>query len=275
VSVAEVQDWRHRSACRGEDPELWTVAEEGDEAQLLRNKQAREICATRCPVVEECAEWAAETMPIGTLYAGREWATELDPEALPKALCEWCKGDFVPATVNQLYCADWCRDAAEAKRIADAAVAPVRPVARIVECATPQARRRHRKRGEACPVCRITAEGVTLPPPSRQPSGCGTPAGVQRHRKKGEEVCDACQEARRAYEAQRRRNGATRGNGRRPEYPCGTWQAYNRHKYRKEPVDKACRAAQTAHWHALRAARVKAAQAAQDRPQTGASEVAA
>jgi WhiB family transcriptional regulator, redox-sensing transcriptional regulator len=51
-------DWRHRAACRDEDPELFfPVSETGPGAR--QTAQAKVVCA-RCPVRAECLEYALE-----------------------------------------------------------------------------------------------------------------------------------------------------------------------------------------------------------------------
>ena len=52
--------WQWRAACRGEDANLFFPPNhvEEREARLLREQQAKAICAT-CPVRIECLEYAA------------------------------------------------------------------------------------------------------------------------------------------------------------------------------------------------------------------------
>lgn len=53
-----IVDWRHRAACRDEDPELFfPVSEVGPGAEQVA--QAKAVCA-RCPVRAECLEYALE-----------------------------------------------------------------------------------------------------------------------------------------------------------------------------------------------------------------------
>jgi WhiB family redox-sensing transcriptional regulator len=52
-------DWRHRAACRDEDPELFfPVSEMGPGARQVA--QAKAVCA-RCPVRSECLSYALDT----------------------------------------------------------------------------------------------------------------------------------------------------------------------------------------------------------------------
>jgi WhiB family redox-sensing transcriptional regulator len=52
------EDWRHRAACRGEDPELFfPVSELGPGAR--QTDDAKAVCA-RCPVRAQCLEYALD-----------------------------------------------------------------------------------------------------------------------------------------------------------------------------------------------------------------------
>jgi WhiB family redox-sensing transcriptional regulator len=49
-------DWRHRAACRAEDPELFfPVGTTGPAA--LQIEEAKAVCR-RCPAIEQCLNWA-------------------------------------------------------------------------------------------------------------------------------------------------------------------------------------------------------------------------
>jgi WhiB family redox-sensing transcriptional regulator len=52
-------DWRHQAACRDEDPELFFAIGESGPA-LLQVEEAKAVCR-RCPVMQECRQWALET----------------------------------------------------------------------------------------------------------------------------------------------------------------------------------------------------------------------
>jgi hypothetical protein len=54
------------------DPDLWTDSQ--------RVSEAREVCLTRCPVLDVCREWAAETRPRFGTWAGR-WRNRVDRSA--------------------------------------------------------------------------------------------------------------------------------------------------------------------------------------------------
>lgn len=52
-------DWRHRAACRDEDPELFFPVGNTGPA-LLQIEDAKEVCR-RCGVADQCLQWALET----------------------------------------------------------------------------------------------------------------------------------------------------------------------------------------------------------------------
>ena len=54
-------DWRHRAACRDEDPELFFPIGNTGPA-LLQIEEARAVCR-RCDVVDTCLQWALESGP--------------------------------------------------------------------------------------------------------------------------------------------------------------------------------------------------------------------
>ncbi|MFE2147421.1 WhiB family transcriptional regulator [Streptomyces sp. NPDC059456] len=51
-------DWRHRAACRGEDPDLFFPVGSSGPA-LLQIEEAKAVCR-RCTVLERCLEWSLE-----------------------------------------------------------------------------------------------------------------------------------------------------------------------------------------------------------------------
>ncbi|MEU0059687.1 WhiB family transcriptional regulator [Streptomyces sp. NPDC006334] len=52
-------DWRHRAVCREEDPELFFPIGNTGPA-LLQIEEAKAVCH-RCPVIEQCLQWALES----------------------------------------------------------------------------------------------------------------------------------------------------------------------------------------------------------------------
>jgi WhiB family redox-sensing transcriptional regulator len=49
-------DWRHRAACRDEDPELFFPIGNTGPA-LVQIEEAKQVCR-RCPVTDACLSWA-------------------------------------------------------------------------------------------------------------------------------------------------------------------------------------------------------------------------
>ncbi|MDR6978913.1 WhiB family redox-sensing transcriptional regulator [Streptomyces sp. 3330] len=54
-----MDDWREHAECRHEDPDLFFPIGTSGPA-LLQTEQAKGVCR-RCPVREQCLEWAMET----------------------------------------------------------------------------------------------------------------------------------------------------------------------------------------------------------------------
>jgi WhiB family redox-sensing transcriptional regulator len=61
-------DWRHRAACRDEDPELFfPIGNTGPALQQI--EEARAVCR-RCAVVDECLTWALESGQDAGVWGG-------------------------------------------------------------------------------------------------------------------------------------------------------------------------------------------------------------
>jgi WhiB family redox-sensing transcriptional regulator len=61
-------DWRHRAICRDEDPELFFPVGNSGPA-LLQIAEAKAVCE-RCPVMNECLNWALETGQDAGVWGG-------------------------------------------------------------------------------------------------------------------------------------------------------------------------------------------------------------
>ena len=61
-------DWRHRAACRDEDPELFFPIGTTGPA-LLQIDEAKAVCH-RCSVIDECREWSLETGQEAGVWGG-------------------------------------------------------------------------------------------------------------------------------------------------------------------------------------------------------------
>ncbi|HZO63553.1 MAG: WhiB family transcriptional regulator [Kribbellaceae bacterium] len=66
VIVDPADRWMDRAACVGQAPAYDETAEPGQQ------RRAAAICLTRCPVVEDCRQWARRTGFTGTA-AGERW----------------------------------------------------------------------------------------------------------------------------------------------------------------------------------------------------------
>lgn len=61
-------DWRHRAACRDEDPELFFPI--GTTGPALRQvEEAKSVCL-RCSVMAECRAWSFETNQEAGVWGG-------------------------------------------------------------------------------------------------------------------------------------------------------------------------------------------------------------
>ena len=61
-------DWRHRAACRDEDPELFFPIGTTGPA-LLQVEDAKAVCR-RCDVTSACLDWALETAQEAGVWGG-------------------------------------------------------------------------------------------------------------------------------------------------------------------------------------------------------------
>ena len=61
-------DWRHDAACRDVDPELFFPIGNTGPA-LLQIDEAKQVCH-RCPVVEDCLQWARESGQDAGVWGG-------------------------------------------------------------------------------------------------------------------------------------------------------------------------------------------------------------
>ncbi|GGV89935.1 WhiB family transcriptional regulator [Streptomyces massasporeus] len=62
-------DWRHRASCREVDPELFFPIGNTGPA-LLQIEEAKAVCRNRCPVMEQCLQWALESGQDDGVWGG-------------------------------------------------------------------------------------------------------------------------------------------------------------------------------------------------------------
>lgn len=68
--IAENYDWQYKGACNGEDPELFYLPYNArGEEKLQQIKDAKAVCA-RCPVIEQCLNFAIETEEPFGIWGG-------------------------------------------------------------------------------------------------------------------------------------------------------------------------------------------------------------
>jgi len=63
-----MSDWRHRAACRDEDPELFFPIGNTGPA-LLQIEDAKAVCR-RCDVIDQCLQWALESGQGAGVWGG-------------------------------------------------------------------------------------------------------------------------------------------------------------------------------------------------------------
>lgn len=85
----------------------------------------------------------------------------------------------------------------------------------------------------------------------KRPAECGTASGASRHYRKGEGLCEACREAKREYDRQKR------GYAPRKVAPCGTEGGYRRHLRRKETPCEPCRIARREYAREIRGRKLR------------------
>jgi WhiB family redox-sensing transcriptional regulator len=61
-------DWRHRAACRDEDPELFFPIGTTGPA-VLQVEEAKAVCH-RCTVIDDCLSWALESGQDAGVWGG-------------------------------------------------------------------------------------------------------------------------------------------------------------------------------------------------------------
>jgi WhiB family redox-sensing transcriptional regulator len=66
--VGPMSDWRHRAACRDEDPELFFPIGNTGPA-LLQIEDAKAVCR-RCDVIDQCLQWALESGQDAGVWGG-------------------------------------------------------------------------------------------------------------------------------------------------------------------------------------------------------------
>ena len=63
-----MSDWRHEAICRNEDPELFFPV--GNSGQALTQVAKAKLVCNRCPVTNDCLQWALETGQDAGVWGG-------------------------------------------------------------------------------------------------------------------------------------------------------------------------------------------------------------
>lgn len=96
------QEWRLRTACRDEDPELF-FPEGNTTPALIQSERARAICAT-CPVAARCLAYALERDERHGVWGG---TTPGQRAAMRHAACLTCGRADVISTPDGRYGRHW------------------------------------------------------------------------------------------------------------------------------------------------------------------------
>ncbi|WP_351235447.1 WhiB family transcriptional regulator [Streptomyces sp. NPDC002133] len=76
-------DWREMAACLGRDPDLFfPVGNSNSGATLMQITEAKAVCR-RCPVVEQCLNWAVKAVSVDGIWGG---TTEVERRAMRKRM---------------------------------------------------------------------------------------------------------------------------------------------------------------------------------------------
>ncbi|MCX4513865.1 WhiB family transcriptional regulator [Streptomyces sp. NBC_01619] len=75
-------DWREMATCRGADPELFfPIGHSNSSAILMQVDEAKAVCR-RCPVMEQCLDWAVKAGPVEGVWGG---TTEKERRAISQS----------------------------------------------------------------------------------------------------------------------------------------------------------------------------------------------
>lgn len=105
-------NWRERALCAapGTDPSLW-FPRHNDRVTAAK---AQAICA-RCPVRQQCLDFAVDTPPDGGVWAGltQRQLLKIRAQRGRQVPCQRCGTPFTPQSPqNRTYCGEMCRQAA-------------------------------------------------------------------------------------------------------------------------------------------------------------------
>ena len=108
--IATRPEWIQDAACKGLPAE--TFFPERHETHVAA--KARAICAS-CPVMEQCATWAAATGEQDGIWGGRNrdglraLRREMREAGIPTRQCHHCRKWFVAGPSNHVFCSHDCQ----------------------------------------------------------------------------------------------------------------------------------------------------------------------
>jgi len=105
TAAATSPDWRLAAACRGHDPEMWSLSA-GNRGQQYR--AAHEICDS-CPVTADCYDMAVRTGSWGLIYGGVDFDKPRHRMPLQLRKCWRCGNTYQPRVESSRYCSAQCR----------------------------------------------------------------------------------------------------------------------------------------------------------------------
>lgn len=207
--------WSDLGACLGEDPELFAPdGTTGKWVQVIADAKA--IC-NRCPVIEQCLQWALETRQEYGIYGGLDeyerqqrrrrqvrnarrptQKPRVPKQPPPESLRELFERHASPSTGGHLM---WT--GATTPEFRQRQITP-NQLSFIVD----------RGRDPEGPVHRLCeVKGCVQPRhliDTAERTQCGTRPGYRRHRDRGEEACDPCKQANADADNRLRWTGTTR-----------------------------------------------------------------
>lgn len=112
MNTAIDEDWRLLAACRGHDPEMWSLSV-GRSGSAYN--EAHKIC-DGCPVRVPCADMAERTGSWGLIFGGRDFYLPKPAASREWRNCVRCNKSFHTPLGWRRFCTDTCRKLHHAKR---------------------------------------------------------------------------------------------------------------------------------------------------------------
>lgn len=101
-------NWRLQAACRGHDPEMWSLTG-GWHGQTYQ--AAHQICDS-CPVQAQCLQMAVNTGSWGLIFGGQDFTKPSEARPPQWARCEQCLKTYQQQVSWSRHCSPNCRQRA-------------------------------------------------------------------------------------------------------------------------------------------------------------------